>query len=701
MNVRSAGKFSVFSLILILSLLFLSCENKSDYTEDIENDYSSKYTFYSSDPEEGEFFCVDLSFPIGKTVSQKDFPNEESAGFKGRKTGYKIKGWSYFKNPMTGKKDFTESDEKFEMNSDGTVKKMLVLSVPAAFVVNEWEPINYSVTFYGNGGVDSAGNGEQTQANFTYDEANVLNKNPFKYQKNAFAGWGKSPDQDPKYPTYLDGDDVFNLTSEDGGNIKLYALWLKNLVVVSFDAGEGSGSMEKVKITLGSSLPDYEAMVAAFTPPEGKKIGGYHPFHTDESGGVHYTGWYEPGHVFTAEDYPNEDMTLMIQYQWLPYFVHFHSNRSESGEEVYTQYFEWGQAQSLMENHFEYWGFEFTGWNTEADGSGQSYSDGQILSEKVAADTIINLYAQWKELVRKVSFEANDGIGTMEEQEFRGRDLPKSLSENKFTREGYYFIGWNTEPDGSGVYYAPEEEINGGNWFSEDKKLYALWDIINWQVIFDTADGSPIESQWVSHEGNASRPEDPGRLGYTFDGWFKDEERTEPFDFASPIKQDTTIYANWNVESRVVNFDLNEGDDEPFASVTITFEDLPYYSYSTPSRKGYFFMGWEPGAITPENWSTEEITMVAKWKARGSIVGNLPPEVDVEFTPEGMIFVAAPGFERYDWTIDGTKQAETGNSLTVTYADFSDSKLHQVLVIGNPIDEEDDSFAAIFKFRVR
>ena len=70
-----ARKISIFSLILILSALFMSCENETDFAEDVENDYSSKFTFYSSNPDEGKVVSVDMTFPIGKTVSQKDFPN--------------------------------------------------------------------------------------------------------------------------------------------------------------------------------------------------------------------------------------------------------------------------------------------------------------------------------------------------------------------------------------------------------------------------------------------------------------------------------------------------------------------------------------------------------------------------------------------------------------------------------------------------
>ncbi len=39
-------------------------------------------------------------------------------------------------------------------------------------------------------------------------------------------------------------------------------------------------------------------------------------------------------------------------------------------------------------------------------------------------------------------------------------------------REGYDFIGWNTQPDGSGVTYLPGDSLNG----AEQLSLYAQWE---------------------------------------------------------------------------------------------------------------------------------------------------------------------------------------------------------------------------------
>ena len=57
--------------------------------------------------------------------------------------------------------------------------------------------------------------------------------------------------------------------------------------------------------------------------------------------------------------------------------------------------------------------------------------------------------------------------------------------------------------------------------------------------------GTAPERQIVTIDECAEEPEAPTAEGYVFDGWFKDETFTEPFDFAAPIKGSTTIYAKW------------------------------------------------------------------------------------------------------------------------------------------------------------
>jgi uncharacterized repeat protein (TIGR02543 family) len=47
----------------------------------------------------------------------------------------------------------------------------------------------------------------------------------------------------------------------------------------------------------------------------------------------------------------------------------------------------------------------------------------------------------------------------MEEQEFT-YDQSQDLSENTFTRAGYTFSGWNTQPNGNGTSYTDKQNVS-------------------------------------------------------------------------------------------------------------------------------------------------------------------------------------------------------------------------------------------------
>ena len=60
-----------------------------------------------------------------------------------------------------------------------------------------------------------------------------------------------------------------------------------------------------------------------------------------------------------------------------------------------------GTSAVLTANTFEREGYTFLGWNTEADGTGESYSDGASFTVP-SGETGITLYAQWKDPVAEI-----------------------------------------------------------------------------------------------------------------------------------------------------------------------------------------------------------------------------------------------------------------------------------------------------------
>ena len=65
-------------------------------------------------------------------------------------------------------------------------------------------------------------------------------------------------------------------------------------------------------------------------------------------------------------------------------------------------------------------------------------------------------------------------------------------------------------------------------------------------VYFSTDEGSHVPSQDVKEGDLVTRPEDPTKNGFEFAGWYKDAERTSPWNFDSDkVEHNTIIYAKW------------------------------------------------------------------------------------------------------------------------------------------------------------
>ena len=159
------------------------------------------------------------------------------------------------------------------------------------------------------------------------------------------------------------------------------------------------------------------------------------------------------------------------------YQVTFNANGGEGA--MANQLFLIDQSQTLAPNRFTRTGYTFAGWNTAANGTGDSYSDGQTVSNLTEQDGgTVTLYAQWEINRYTVTFVSNGGSGTMGAQEFT-YNQEQALTANAFTRSGYTFAGWNTEADGSGDSYSDGQTVS--NLTEQDGgtvTLYAQWTAI-------------------------------------------------------------------------------------------------------------------------------------------------------------------------------------------------------------------------------
>ena len=111
-------------------------------------------------------------------------------------------------------------------------------------------------------------------------------------------------------------------------------------------------------------------------------------------------------------------------------------------------------------------------------------------------------------------------------------------------------------------------------------------------VTFDSAGGSPVESQTITAGGNATKPADPTRSGYTFDGWYNGNTA---FDFTSAIEEDITLTAHWKqVTQSTITYDLNGGTlNGETGKVAVKVNNGTVITLPEPTRDGYTFDYWE------------------------------------------------------------------------------------------------------------
>lgn len=145
----------------------------------------------------------------------------------------------------------------------------------------------------------------------------------------------------------------------------------------------------------------------------------------------------------------------------------------------------------------------------------------------------IVLYAKWTpQRAVRISFESNGGTPVDDVIATAGGAV---TAPKEPTREGYSFAGWYKD-EGLTEYFAfdaaPTENIT----------LYARWMIQqgNYLVSF-VVNGTTVSSLSVKGGQTVSAPEQDEAL--VFDGWYKNEACTEPFDFSSAISANISLYA--------------------------------------------------------------------------------------------------------------------------------------------------------------
>ena len=154
----------------------------------------------------------------------------------------------------------------------------------------------------------------------------------------------------------------------------------------------------------------------------------------------------------------------------------------------------------------------------------------------------------------------------------------------------------------------------GGSWQIKTQGRVLVTEV--YTVTFDSYGGTPVPpAQEVEYGLTATKPADPTLKGYTFAFWYlgEDEQNATAYDFNTPVTENITLTAKWNINKYTVAFNTDGGTPVPPA------QEVEYGLTATepaaPEKTGYTFDGWYLGDEKYDFSAAVEqnITLTAKW----------------------------------------------------------------------------------------
>ena len=258
-----------------------------------------------------------------------------------------------------------------------------------ATFVAQYEPNRFTVVFDGNGA-----SGSTAAQAFVYDEAKALTKNGFRGAGLTFLGWGMK--KDDAQPTYGDQEVVSNLTSENGAEVTLYALWSRDPYWYAFEPNGGEGERRV--------YPAWREESFNLESNEFTRLG------------YAFAGWAREATAKTAEfadgaevvNLAEKGETNALYAVWSPndYVVNFVANGGSGAMAPMTCTYD--EPTNLTANAFARGlpgAYSFAGWAATPTGEVEWADRAAILNLLTEGET--NLYAVWTSNLGELSVAAD------------------------------------------------------------------------------------------------------------------------------------------------------------------------------------------------------------------------------------------------------------------------------------------------------
>jgi uncharacterized repeat protein (TIGR02543 family) len=408
-----------------------------------------------------------------------------------------------------------------------------------------------------------------------------------------FNEWNTSPIGDGD--TY-DNNTVYSINKDT----TIYAIWTGFSYKLYFDPSGGNVETSEKAIHHGSAV-------------------GVLP--TPEYQGYAFAGWFTElngsGEQYSATTVFDKANDVNLYAKWTPqtYILSLNSNGGDDQTSSINVTYGLVIGNELSNRTATRTNYTFVGWNTRADGSGETYNENTIY--KIVGNATV--YAQWQGVELTVHFHTDNGVPTPPDKiVYYGSPLGGLPSD---IRPGYT-VTWK---DIANAIYDSDTKAY------TNLDLYSTWMPVNYTLTFNPQDGfvNPTTKSVTYDAPVGDLPDSPARLGYTFGGWFTGIEGSGNQYFPTTVYSvagNTTLYAKWIGNLYTLNFDSQGGSVTTFQPVTVTFGSPVGLLPSAGTRQHYQSYEWntEPDGsgttyIATTNYDiANDATLFAVWKGVAS-----------------------------------------------------------------------------------
>ena len=313
----------------------------------------------------------------------------------------------------------------------------------------------------------------------------------------------------------------FNKNTKITSNITLKASWQKNAepsvdikkYTVTFNT-DGGSKIESVEVEENKTL----------TKPENPTKEGYT-----------FDKWMLNNKEYDFDTKVIKDITLKATWKKnsttveTKYTVKFDS---DGGSNVASKTVVKGNKVSKPANPTRD-GYTFVEWQL----NGKTYNFNTSITGNITLKAVWKKSGTTSEKKYTVSFDSNGGSSKNNQMVVAGNKASKPTDP---TRSGYTFVEWQLDGNAYDFNTPVTKDITLKAAWKKNEELTPVEE--KYTVSFDSNGGSSVASQTIVKGNKVTKPADPTRSGYTFEGWTLNGNS---YDFNTPVNGDITLKANW------------------------------------------------------------------------------------------------------------------------------------------------------------